>query len=80
MIIQDRRFYQDGTLAYVQSMMDVMHGLVGNILLVNGVEQPVLDVPGGLVRLRLLNGSNSTIYRMGFDDGRRFLQIATDGA
>jgi len=79
LIIQDRRFYQDGTLAYVQSMMDVMHGLVGNILLVNGVEQPVLDVPGGLVRLRLLNGSNSTIYRMGFDDGRRFLQIATDG-
>ncbi|SHO47326.1 multicopper oxidase family protein [Desulfopila aestuarii] len=79
LIIQDRRFFQDGTLAYVQSMMDVMHGLIGNILLVNGTEWPVLEVPGGLVRLRLLNGSNSTIYRIGFGDGRRFLQIATDG-
>lgn len=71
--------YEDGSLAYVRSMMDVMHGVIGNILLVNGVEMPVAEVPAGLVRLRVLNGANSTIYRIGFGDGRAFAQIATDG-
>ncbi len=79
LIIQDRRFFSDGTLAYVRSMMDVMHGVLGNVLLVNGVEWPRLDVAGGLVRLRLLNGSNSSLYKMNFSDSRQFQQIATDG-
>jgi FtsP/CotA-like multicopper oxidase with cupredoxin domain len=79
LVLQDRRFFQDGTLAYVQSMMDVMHGVIGNILLVNGAESPRFDVTTGMVRLRLLNGSNASLYRIGFSDGRKFHQIATDG-
>jgi FtsP/CotA-like multicopper oxidase with cupredoxin domain len=79
LILQDRRFFQDGKLAYVQSMMDVMHGVIGNILLVNGAESPRCDVKGGMVRLRVLNGSNASLYRIGFGDGREFYQIATDG-
>ncbi|WP_136805775.1 multicopper oxidase family protein [Desulfosediminicola flagellatus] len=78
-ILQDRRFFQDGNLAYVQSMMDVMHGVIGNIMLVNGVEWPNLNVAGGMVRLRLLNGSNGSLYRIRFSDNRAFNQIATDG-
>lgn len=78
-IIQDRRFFSNGRFAYVQNMMDVMHGVVGNTLLVNGVKWPKLDVPKGLVRLRVLNGSNSSIYRITFQDNRNFFQIATDG-
>lgn len=78
-ILQDRRFFEDGSFAYVQNMMDVMHGVIGNYMLVNGSLWPNLDVPRGLVRLRLLNGSNSSIYRISFSDDRSFYQVATDG-
>ena len=78
-VLQDRRFYDDGSFAYVQSMMDVMHGVIGNYMLVNGSLWPNKDVPKGLVRLRVLNGSNSSVYRISFSDDRLFSQIATDG-
>jgi FtsP/CotA-like multicopper oxidase with cupredoxin domain len=79
LVIQDRRFFENGRFAYVQSMHDIMNGVIGNYLLVNGAMQPLLNVPGGMVRLRLLNGSNSSIYRIGFGDGRTFQVIASDG-
>jgi len=79
LVLQDRRFFEDGSFAYVQSMMDVMHGVVGNYMLVNGSLWSNLDVPRGMVRLRVLNGSNSSIYRISFNDDRSFFQVATDG-
>ncbi len=79
LVIQDRRFFTNGQFAYVQNMHDVMNGVIGNYLLVNGVMRPTLKVPGRLVRLRLLNGSNSSIYRIGFSDQRVFHVIASDG-
>lgn len=79
LVIQDRRFFNNGQFAYVQNMHDVMNGVVGNHLLVNGALQPALSVPGGLIRLRLLNGSNSSIYRIGFSGKQTFQVIATDG-
>ena len=78
-VLQDRRFYEDGRFAYVHSRMDVIHGVIGNYLLVNGALLPNQQVPRGLVRLRLVNGSNSSIYRIYFSDERFFHQIATDG-
>ena len=78
-VLQDRRFYEDGRFAYVHSRMDVIHGVIGNYLLVNGALWPNHQVPRGLVRLRLVNGSNSSIYRIYFSDERFFHQIATDG-
>jgi FtsP/CotA-like multicopper oxidase with cupredoxin domain len=79
LVLQDRRFYEDGRFAYAQSRMDVIHGVIGNYLLVNGALWPNLQVPRGLVRLRLVNGSNSSVYRVSFGDKRSFHQIATDG-
>ncbi|MEE4166585.1 MAG: multicopper oxidase domain-containing protein, partial [Desulfocapsaceae bacterium] len=79
LVLQDRRFFEDGRFAYVQNMMDVMHGVIGNYMLVNGSLWPNLDVPRGMVRLRVLNGSNSSVYRISFSDDRSFHQIATDG-
>lgn len=79
LVLQDRRFHRDGSFAYARSMMDIMHGVIGNHLLVNGALWPNLAVPKGKVRLRILNGSNSSIYRIGFADKRTFYQIATDG-
>ena len=79
LIFQDRRFYEDGSFAYVTSGHDIMHGVIGNYLFVNGAIQPQLKVARGIIRFRLLNGSNSTIYRLSFSDKRSFQVIASDG-
>jgi len=79
LVIQDRRFFANGKFAYAQNMHDVMNGVIGNYMLVNGAMQPILAVSGGPVRLRLVNGSNSSIYRISFQDKRTFQVIASDG-
>lgn len=78
-IVQDRKFKNDGQLQYLQSMMDIHMGMMGNRLLINGALEPKAQAPSKLVRLRLLNGSNARIYQMRFNDKRIFYQIATDG-
>lgn len=77
-VIQDRRFFSDGQFAYVQNMHEVMNGVIGNYMLVNGAMSPTLAVDKQLVRLRLLNGSNSSIYKISFS-GLPFQMIASDG-
>ena len=79
LVIQDRRFFEDRSLAYVRSMHDVMHGVLGNFLLVNGMLKPFVEVPRGVVRFRLLNGSNSSIYRFYLSTDQPFQLIASDG-
>lgn len=79
LVVQDRRFFEDGSFAYVQSMHDIMHGVLGDILLVNGLDRPFMKVPRGLVRFRILNGSNSSIYKLRFSDARQFFVIGSDG-
>lgn len=76
LIIQDRSFYRDGSLAYRTSMMDV---IPGDVILVNGTVNPYLNVNRELVRLRLLNGSNSQNFNLRLNDGSSFQQIASDG-
>ena len=79
LVIQDRRFYEDQSFAYVRSMHDIIHGVLGNFLLVNGMLKPHVEVPRGIIRFRVLNGSNSSIYRLYFSDDQRFHVIASDG-
>ena len=83
LVIQDRRLFADGTHPYsagaTLAMHDMMAGLKGETMLVNGVVEPRGVVPRGLVRLRVLNGSNARNYHLGFDDGRSFRVIASDG-
>ena len=78
-ILQDRRFYDDGQFAYVRSMHDVIHGVIGNFLLVNGMIKPFTEVRREIVRFRLLNGSNSSIYRLRLSHEQPFHVIASDG-
>jgi len=78
-IIQDRRFTADGQLQYIESPRDIMRGMLGNRILVNGALEPRWQAPAKLVRLRILNGSNARVYNLGFSDKRIFHQIATDG-
>ncbi len=79
LVLQDRRFDTSGRMVYTPSMMDVMHGFAGNRMLVNGQAGATAVVPQGIVRLRLLNGSNARIYTLFFDGTRPMHLVATDG-
>lgn len=79
LIVQDRAFNRDGSFAYSASMQNVMMGMTGDTLLVNGTVGPLFEARSDLLRLRILNGSNARFYRFGFDDRRSFHQIASDG-
>jgi len=79
LIIQDRKLDTDGNMKYEPNMTDMMMGLYGNAFLINGAVSPYLEVPKGIVRLRILNGSNGRTYRFSLDDVEEFHQIASDG-
>ncbi len=79
LVLQDRRFYRDGSMPYEASMHDLMAGMVGNVPIVNGSVLPNFQVTTSKLRLRLLNGANASMYNLGFSDGRDFAQIASDG-
>lgn len=78
LVLQDRRFDRSGRMVYDALMMDVMHGFMGNRMLVNGQAGAVAAAPRGMVRLRLLNGSNARAYALFFNDRRPMHLIATD--
>ena len=77
LILQDR-FFNNGQINYNPSMMQVMRGYVGDTFIANGAIEPTLDIEAKEIRFRILNGSNSSVYELGFSDGRSFKQIATD--
>lgn len=79
LVIQDRQFDANGTFRYQLGMPDIMMGLQGNTILVNGAVNPYLNVPAGKVRLRLLNGSNARTYEFHLSNNSQFTQIASDG-
>lgn len=78
LVVQDKRLNPDGSIAYMESMGD-RDFMMGDRIFVNGVENPYLELPAGLVRLRLLNGSSTRRYAFALEDGRTFHQIASDG-
>ena len=78
-VLQDRQFDR-GQIDYSPSMPEIMHGFVGDTFLVNGAINPVFDAEAKELRLRILNGSNSSIYALGFIGDLPFKQIATDNA
>lgn len=79
LVFTDKRINASRQLVYAPSMMDVMSGYLGNVMLVNGTPDAWLSVDRGLYRLRLLNGSNARIYKVALSDGRPFHLIGTDG-
>jgi FtsP/CotA-like multicopper oxidase with cupredoxin domain len=79
LVLQDRRMSPDHSLTYAPGPMDLMAGVLGDAVLVNGRPDAVLPVAATLYRLRLLNGSNARVYRLAFADGRSFHVIGTDG-
>ncbi len=80
LVLQDRVFDSNRQIDYSPSMMEIMRGYKGDYYLVNGAINPYLEVENKEIRFRVLNGSNSSVYNLGFLDGRSFKQIATDNS
>ena len=78
-VIQDRSFDKQNQLVYVSHMMQRMSGFLGDKIMINGQPDFVLPVEKRSYRLRLLNGSNSRIYKLAWDDGSPVTVIGTDG-
>ena len=78
-VIQDRLFDEYNQLVYVRSMHDRMTGFYGDRILVNGRPDFKIDVASRAYRLRVLNGSNARIYKLGWDDGTPVTVIGVDG-
>lgn len=83
--IQDRSFYDNGSLAFpTVGVNPAVHPywrptFVGDTIMVNGRVWPNLDVEPRQYRFRVLNGSNTRFYQLAFSNQMPFLQIGTDG-
>ncbi|MDZ5077563.1 multicopper oxidase family protein [Nesterenkonia sp. HG001] len=75
-IVQDRTFDAQGQLVETSHRNN---GMLGETVLVNGTADPILEVSAERTRLRILNGSGARSYAFGFEDGRKFAMIASDG-
>jgi len=81
-IVQDRMFNSDGSIEYDNddtNPLEVIYGVRGDTIIVNGAVAPFAKIPPGLVRLRLLNAANAQNFELRFSDKRTFYVIASDG-
>jgi len=80
LVLQDRMFDPDNQLIYTSGhRMEQMTGFLGDWIMVNGMPDFTLPVSTCAYRIRLLNGSNSRIYKLAWKDGRPLTIIGTDG-
>jgi FtsP/CotA-like multicopper oxidase with cupredoxin domain len=80
LVIQDRSFDSRNQLIYLSgNHMEQMVGFLGDRILVNGKTDFILPVATRVYRLRFLNGSNSRIYKLAWQDNSPMTVIATDG-
>jgi FtsP/CotA-like multicopper oxidase with cupredoxin domain len=80
LVLQDRFFDSSGEIDYSPSMREIMMGYRGDIYLTNGAIEPYFECEAKENRLRLLNGSNSSVYYLSFSDRRSFYVIAGDNS
>jgi FtsP/CotA-like multicopper oxidase with cupredoxin domain len=78
LVLQDKRFDAAGAAVYRPGDADLMHGFLGEAVMVNGRLETSFPVPRGIVRLRVVNGANARNFDLSFADGRSFALIATD--
>ena len=82
LVIQDKKFDEQGRLVYAPSEEEKVNGYVGDTVLVNLTPRPHVNAATRLYRFRILNGSNARAYRLAFAQGDRQLEyavIGTDG-
>lgn len=78
LVIQDRRFSDNNQLQYIHGMHERMQGFLGDTILVNGKPDALFQVKSRAYRFRVVNASNSRIYKLGWDDGTPLTAIGTD--
>jgi FtsP/CotA-like multicopper oxidase with cupredoxin domain len=78
LVVQDKTFLADGKLL-VDPQAGPSTGFLGDTITTNGAMGTYFDVTTEAVRLRILNGSNARFYNFGFNDGRTFDLVGTDG-
>jgi spore coat protein A, manganese oxidase len=83
--IQDKNFTADGQLYYPSQppvagapSPSILPESFGNIIVVNGMAWPVLNVEPRQYSFRLLNASDSRFYNLSLSSGQSFFQIASD--
>jgi len=79
LVIQDKRLDPDGSPKFSPSRPERFTGYLGDEVLINLTSRPHLDAASRVYRFRVLNGSNSRIYRLAFRHGRRLLDFAVIG-
>ncbi len=77
-VLQDRTFNSRNQLQYLRGMHGRISGFLGDTILVNGKPNVEFAVKSRAYRFRGLNGSNSRIYKLGWDDGTPLTAIGTD--
>ncbi len=78
-VLQDKKFDDDGTMSYSVTGEAFETGFLGDTIVVNGTIAPAgQHVPGGLVRLRILNACNARFLTLKMKDGPLTV-IASDG-
>ncbi len=75
LMIQDVILSSNGSLVYDDDGED---NLMGDIITVNGVPWPRMEVANRKYRFRVLNGSLSRSYRLALSNGSKFTMIGTD--
>jgi len=80
LILQEKNFTNSGEIDYSPTNREIMHGYHGTFFMVNGVINAYVDLGAKEVRFRILNGSNSTRYRLSFNNDISFNQISSDNA
>ncbi|MBU8878740.1 multicopper oxidase domain-containing protein [Bacillus sp. FJAT-29790] len=86
LMIQDKTFYEDGSLYYPRQPRkpipeletSVVPTFLGETNVVNGKVWPYLKVEPRKYRFRILNASNTRFYRLKLDSGQLFYHIGTD--
>lgn len=79
MVLDDVKLEASGQLSTVTNNLDIMLGRQGNVLLVNGVQRPPLEVAAGTrERWRFVNVANGRYFNLDLP-GHRFLVIGWDG-
>ncbi len=79
LVIQDRTFTSDNQLWYDNRGPIALIGFLGERILVNGKPGFAMEVENRAYRFRVLNGSNSRIYKLAWSDGEPITVIGTDG-
>jgi spore coat protein A len=79
LMLQDRVFNADGSFHYRLDADTREAGVIGDVMLVNGVVWPFLKVARRKYRFRIVNGSSARIFDLQLSSGRPLVQIGTDG-